>query len=228
MQSSALTTFPSSGNISVPATLAQAPIASPVGPDSAPAAKTDVLSAHCRWRWSIGSDGRSIRASPTAILASGHWLRWWANHAHGPRHSAWQAHLAVRVATLKAPGRLATAATSRAIAGTDFTSGHRAATAASRRSAFANGHWQALHHATAAGTLTRIHAVIGTEVAADHKRLGGCAIARESGRFVRDICAVFAIVDADFAEVAKPGLIRLVERRRPVAAFAKTYSRVVG
>ena len=228
MQSSALTAFPSSGNISVPATLAQAPIASPVGPDSAPAAKTDVLSAHHRWWGSIGSDGRSIRASTTAILASGHWLRWWTNHAHGPRHSAWQAHLAVRVAALKAPGRLATAATTRTIAGADFTSGHRAATAASRRSAFANGHWQALHDATAAGTLARIHAVVGAEVAADHKRLGGCAITRESGRFVWDICAVFAIVDADFAEVAKPGLIGLVERRRPMAAFAKTYSRVVG
>jgi len=223
MQSSALTAFHSSGNISVPATLAQTPIASPVGPDSAPAAETDVLPTHHRWRWSIGSDGRSISASTTAILASSHRLRWWANHAYGPRHSAWQTHLAFRVATFKAPGRLATAATTRAIASTDFTSGHRAATAASRRSAFANGYWQALHYATAARTLARIHAVIGAEVAANHESLSSCAVACKGGRFVRDICTVFAVVDAHFAEVAKPGLIGLVQRRRPMSAFAKTY-----
>lgn len=135
--------------------------------------------------------------------------------------------MALRVAALKAPGRFATAATTRAIAGADFTSSHRAATAASRRSAFANGHWQTLHHATAAGTLARIHAVVGAEVAADHERFGGCAVTSKGGRLVWDICAVFAVVDANFAEVAKPGLVGLVEWRRPVSAFAKTYSGVV-
>ena len=76
--------------------------------------------------------------------------------------------------------------------------------------------------------MARIHAVVGAEVAADHKRLGGCAVARKSGRFVRDVCAVFAVVDPDFAEVTKPSLIGLVERRRPVSAFAKTYSGGLG
>jgi hypothetical protein len=79
-----------------------------------------------------------------------------------------------------------------------------------------------LHYATAAGTLAGIHAVVGAEVAADHEGLGGCAVTSKGGRFVWHICAVLAVVDADFAEVAKPGLIGLVERRRPVSAFAKT------
>jgi hypothetical protein len=49
---------------------------------------------------------------------------------------------AIRVATaLEAPRRLATTAAARAIAGADFASSHRTATAASRgRAAFANGH----------------------------------------------------------------------------------------
>jgi hypothetical protein len=228
MQSSILTTFPSLRNIRVPATLGQAPIASPIGTNGTPAAETNVLSAHHCWWRSVRSDWRSIRASIAAVLASSHWLRWWANHAHGPRHSTWQSHAAIRVATLKAPGRFATAATTRAIAGADFTPGHRTATAASRRSAFANGYRQALHYATAARTLARVHAIVGAEVAADHERLGGCAVTSKGGRFVWHICAVLAVVDADFAEVAKPGLIGLVKGRRPVSAFAKTYSGIVG
>lgn len=134
----------------------------------------------------------------------------------------------VGVAALETSRRLATAATTRAITSTDFTPGHRTATAASRRSAFANGYRQALNYATAAGTLARIHAVVGAEVAADHERLGGGAVTSKGGRFVWDICAVLAVVDADFAEMAKPGLIGLVERRRPVSAFAKTYSGGLG
>jgi hypothetical protein len=67
-----------------------------------------------------------------------------------------------------------------------------------------------LHHATAAGTLARIHAVVGAEVATDHESFGGGTIAGESGGFVGHVCAVFAVVDADFAEVAEPGLIGLV------------------
>jgi hypothetical protein len=116
--------IPSSGNVSVPATLVQTPIASPISPDGATATKTNVLSAHHRWRWGIRSDRRSVRASTTAILASAHWLWWWTNHAHGPGHSTWQSHVAFRVAAFKAPGRLAAAATTRAVTGTDFTPGH--------------------------------------------------------------------------------------------------------
>jgi hypothetical protein len=81
-----------------------------------------------------------------------------------------------------------------------------------------------LHYATAARTLARIHAVVGAEVAADHEGLGGGAVTSKGRRFVWHVCAVLAVVDADFAEVAKPGLIGLVEWRRPVSTFAKTYS----
>jgi hypothetical protein len=80
-----------------------------------------------------------------------------------------------------------------------------------------------LHHTAAAGALAGIHAVVGAEVAADHESFGGGAVARESGGFVGDVCAVFAVVDADFAEVAEPGLIGLVEWRGPVAAFAEAW-----
>ena len=79
-----------------------------------------------------------------------------------------------------------------------------------------------MHYATAAGTLARIHAVVGAEVAADHERFGGCAVTSKGGRFVWHICTVLAVVDADFAEVAKPGLVGLIEWRRPMSAFAKT------
>jgi hypothetical protein len=78
-----------------------------------------------------------------------------------------------------------------------------------------------LYHAAAAGTLAGIHAVVGAEVTTDHESFGGGAITCESGGFVGHVCAVFAVVDADFAEVAEPGLVGLVEWRGPVAALAK-------
>jgi hypothetical protein len=80
-----------------------------------------------------------------------------------------------------------------------------------------------LHHAAAAGALAGIHAIVGAEVTTNHERFGGGAVAGESGGFVGHVCAVFAVVDADFAEVAEPGLVGLVEWRGPVAAFAEAW-----
>jgi hypothetical protein len=80
-----------------------------------------------------------------------------------------------------------------------------------------------LHHATATGALAGIHAIVGAEVATDHESFGGGAVARESGGFVGHVCAVFAVIDADFAEVAEPVLVGLVEWRGPMSAFAEAW-----
>lgn len=66
-----------------------------------------------------------------------------------------------------------------------------------------------------------VHAVVCAEVAADHEGFCRGAVAGQGGGFVRHVGAVLAVVDADFAEVTVPGLIRLVEGRGPVAAFAE-------
>jgi hypothetical protein len=80
-----------------------------------------------------------------------------------------------------------------------------------------------LDYAAAAWALAGIHAIIRAEVAADHESFGGGAVAGESGGFVGHVCAVFAVVDADFAEVAEAGLVGLVEWRGPVAALAEAW-----
>lgn len=68
-----------------------------------------------------------------------------------------------------------------------------------------------------------IHAVVGAEVPTDHESLGGSAVAGQSGCFVRDVGAVFAVVDADLAEVAEAGLVWFVERRGPLTTLAEAW-----
>lgn len=61
--------------------------------------------------------------------------------------------------------------------------------------------------------MARVHTVVGAEVSTDHEGFCGSTIARQSGCFVRDVGAVFAVVDSDLTEVAKAGLVWFVERR---------------
>jgi len=150
------------------------------------------------------------------------------DHTHRPGHGAHGAHgahgvhLRLRIATVEAARRLTTTRTARAIAGADLAPGHRVATAPRRRRpALPNGDGQALYHAAAAGALAGIHAVVGGEVAADHKGFCRGAVAGQRRGFVGHVGAVLAIVDADFAEVAQAGLVGLVERRGPVSALAE-------
>lgn len=200
--------FPfSSRHIRVPATLAQTPLAPSISPDLPATAKAEILIAHHRQRRRRRCSHRSpIASTCLSTLAS----RRRSSHAHRPRHGSQRAHLALRITALETPWRVAAAAARGALVSTDFAARQR--TAATSRSTFSDGHGQALHNATTVGALAGIHAVVGAEVPADHEGLCGGAIARKGGGLVRDVGAVFAVVDADFAEVAEAGLVWLVER----------------
>lgn len=76
---------------------------------------------------------------------------------------------------------------------------------------------------TASGSLTGEHAVVDGEVAADHVRLLGGAVAGEGFAGVGYFGAVFAVVDADFAVEALAGADGFVVRVWPLAALADAW-----
>jgi hypothetical protein len=77
----------------------------------------------------------------------------------------------------------------------------------------ANGHWQTLGDAIGGAmtrSLARVHAVVVGKVAADHVRIHRSAFFRQGFGLVGHVGRVLAVVDPDFAVVARATLVRLV------------------
>jgi hypothetical protein len=91
-------------------------------------------------------------------------------------------------------------------------------------SSLANGNGKALDDATLTLTLTRVHAVVHREVAADHVSTRGSCIAGQGLGLVGHVGAVFPVVHSHSAHVPSlTSLVDFVKRVWPVAAAAKAY-----